>query len=341
MNAYEQTREHLLSQPMVWLITGAAGFIGSNLAESLLTLNQRVVGLDNFATGKRTNLDRVKEIVPREQWARFTFIEGDICDLEACQQACDGVDYLLHEAALGSVPQSIEDPLRTNAINVTGFLNMLVAARDQRVKRFVYAASSATYGDYVEVPQVEEKIGNPLSPYAATKYINELYANVFGRCYALETIGLRYFNVFGPRQDPNGPYAAVIPKWIAAMIQKEIIFVNGDGETTRDFCYIDNVTQANLLAATASRPDAVNQVYNVGANARTSLNELLLLIREYLMPFYPHLQNFKPTYRSFREGDVRDSQADISKASRLLGYEPAYTVRTGLRAALQWYMRNL
>jgi UDP-N-acetylglucosamine/UDP-N-acetylgalactosamine 4-epimerase len=341
MTAYEQAKGRLLARPMAWLITGVAGFIGSNLAESLLRLNQRVIGLDNFATGKRINLEQVRDAVQRKQWAQFTFIEGDICELGACRHACDGVDYVLHQAALGSVPHSIEDPIHTHESNVSGFLNMLVAARDCRVKRFVYAASCATYGDQPAVAQVEERIGSPLSPYALSKYVNELYANVFARCYALETIGLRYFNVFGPRQDPEGAYAAVIPKWISAMIRNEVVFVNGDGETSRDFCYIENVTQANILAATTSRPSAVNEIYNVGLNTRTSLNQLLLLLYEALKPFYAHLQCFKPAYRSFRPGDVRDSQADIGKATRLLGYEPGYTVETGLNAALEWYRQNL
>lgn len=341
MMAYEQTKKQILAHPMVWLITGVAGFIGSNLLESLLRLNQRVIGLDNFATVKPINLEQVKRKLPEKQWAQFIFIEGDICDLEACRRACDRVDYVLHHAALGSVPLSIADPVRTNESNVNGFLNMLVAARDNSVKRFVYAASCATYGDHPGSPSVEEKIGRQLSPYAVTKYVNELYAEVFGRCYALGAIGLRYFNIFGPRQDPEGAYAAVIPKWIAAMIRKETVFVNGDGETSRDFCYVEDVVQANLLAATTLRPEAVNQVYNVGANARTSLNQLFRLLCESLQPFYPHIQSFKPTYRDFQPGDVRDSQADISKATLLLGYKPAYTIRTGLNAALKWYMDNL
>lgn len=341
MTAYEQTKNWMLSHPMIWLITGTAGFIGSNLLEWLLRLDQKVIGIDNFSTGKRSNLEQVKGAVEPQQWGQFIFIEGDICDLEACRRACDGVDYVLHQAALGSVPHSIADPIRTNESNVTGFLNMLVAARDNSVKRFVYAASCAAYGDHPSSPSVEENIGRPLSPYALTKYVNELYAEVFGRCYALETVGLRYFNVFGPRQDPEGAYAAVIPKWIAAMIRNETVFVNGDGETSRDYCYIENVVQANLLAATTLRVEAVNQVYNVGVNARTSLNQLLRLLCESLRPFYPHLESCVPTYLGFRPGDIRDSQADISKAARLLGYYPGYTVRTGLSAALEWYMRNL
>ena len=341
MMAYEQTKKQILAHPMVWLITGVAGFIGSNLLESLLRLNQRVIGLDNFATVKPINLEQVKRKLPEKQWAQFTFVEGDICEVESCSRACEGVDYVLHHAALGSVPRSIEEPIRTNEVNVIGFLNMLVAARDNGVKRFVYAASCSTYGDHPALPKVEENIGRPLSPYAVTKYVNELYADVFGRCYALGAIGLRYFNIFGPRQDPEGAYAAVIPKWIAAMIRNETVFVNGDGETSRDFCYVEDVVQANLLAATTLRSEAVNQVYNVGSNARTSLNQLFRLLCESLQPFYPHIQSFKPTYRDFQPGDVRDSQADISKATLLLGYKPAYTIRTGLNAALKWYMDNL
>jgi UDP-N-acetylglucosamine 4-epimerase len=341
ITTYEQAKRRLLADPLAWLITGVAGFIGSNLAESLLRLNQRVIGLDNFATGKRINLEQVRDAVQRKQWAQFTFTEGDIRDLRACRCACDGVHYVLHQAALCSVPESIEDPIHTNENNVTGFLNMLVAARDSRVRRFVYAASCASYGDRSAVPQFEENIGNPLSPYAVSKYVDELYANVFSRCYALETIGLRYFNVFGPRQDPNGAYAAVIAKWIAAMIRNEIVLVNGDGETSRDFCYVENVTQANVLSGTTSTPGAVNQVYNVGVNAKTSLNQLFLLLYESLKPFYPHLESFTPTYSSFRPGDVRHSQADICKAARLLGYEPTHTVQTGLNTALEWYRQNL
>lgn len=341
MTAYELARQDLLAHPRGWLITGVAGFIGSNLAECLLRLDQRVTGLDNFATGKRANLEEVQNAVQPEQWSRFTFLEGDICDPRACLHACTGVQCVLHQAALGSVPESIDDPVRTNRSNVSGFLNVLVAARDRGVKRFVYAASSATYGDEASVPQVEDKIGRPLSPYAVSKYANELYANVFGRCYGMETIGLRYFNVFGPRQDPQGAYAAVIPRWISAMIRNEVVLVNGDGETSRDFCYVEDVTQANVLAATTSRPEALNQVYNVGLNARTTLNELLGLLRQALRAHYPHLQSFKPIYGPFRPGDVRESQADIGKAGALLGYRPAYTVQAGLEAALDWYRRTL
>ena len=341
MTIYDRVKDGLFTHPRTWLLTGVAGFIGSNLAESLLRLNQRVIGLDNFAAGKRINLEQVRDAVQRKQWAQFTFTEGDIRDLGVCRRVCNGVDYVLQQAALSSVPLSIQDPILTNECNVTGFLNMLVAARDSRVKRFVYAASSAAYGDHLAAAQIEEKIGSPLSPYAVSKYVDELYADVFSRCYAMETIGLRYFNVFGPRQDPKGAYAAVIPKWIAAMIRDEVVSVNGDGETSRDFCYIENVTQANVLAATTSSPGAVNQVYNVGLNVRTTLNQLLALLWGSLKPHYPHLQRFKPSYCSFRPGDVRESQADISKAVRFLGYEATYTVKAGLESALDWYRRNL
>ena len=341
MTAYEKLRTGLKRKPRAWLVTGAAGFIGSNIVETLLRLDQKVVGLDNFATSKKKNLEELKALVAPAQWSRFNFIAGDIRDLKVCQRACRGADYVLHQAALGSVPRSIEDPLNSNESNVTGFLNMLVAARDHRVKRFVYASSSAIYGDHPGLPKVEAVIGGPLSPYAVTKYVNELYADVFARCYGVETIGLRYFNVFGPRQDPDGPYAAVIPKWIAAMMKNIPVQINGDGETSRDFCYIDNVVQINLLAATTTNPKAVNQVYNVALNERTSLNELFALLRERLLPHYPRLQRYKPEYRDFRAGDVRHSQADIRKARRLLSFAPTHRIDQGLDAALDWYRRNL
>ena len=324
----------------VWLVTGVAGFIGSNLLETLLQSNQRVTGLDNFATGRQKNLDQVRKAVSREQWRRFKFLEGDIRRLEDCRQAMRGVHLVLHQAALGSVPRSVDDPLTSNASNVTGFLNMLVAARDAGAGRFVYASSSSVYGDDNRLPKIEQRTGHPLSPYAATKAMNEIYADVFARCYKLETIGLRYFNVFGPRQDPDGAYAAVIPRWIAAMIRNETVFVNGDGKTSRDFCYIANVVQANLKAATTTRPGAVNQVYNVAVAGRTSLNELLRLLRERLLPRFPHLKNFEPVYRDFRAGDVRHTLADISKARRLLGYRPDYGFEQGLDEALEWYVAD-
>lgn len=363
---YAQLKMQLAGEPHVWLITGVAGFIGSNLLETLLKLDQRVVGLDNFATGHQRNLDEVQSLVSAGQWANFNFIKGDIRNLEDCrramvftpaQQVGEGrgeggaqssvltqsyaVEYVLHQAALGSVPRSIENPITTNETNISGFLNMLVAARDAKVKRFVYAASSSTYGDHPGLPKVEDRIGKPLSPYAVTKYVNELYADVFARTYGFNTIGLRYFNVFGPRQDPNGAYAAVIPKWIASMIKNETIFINGDGETSRDFCFIENVVQINLLAATSVDPDAANQVYNVAVGDRTTLNQLYEQLHLNLLPRFPHLQNAKPTYRDYRAGDVRHSLADISKAATCLGYQPTHRIDGGLKVAMDWYVQYL
>lgn len=340
MTAYETLLATLPSQPKTWLVTGVAGFIGSNLLETLLKLNQRVVGLDNFATGHQHNLDEVQSLVSGEQWANFRFIRGDIRQLSDCQAACEGVDYVLHQAALGSVPRSLEDPITTNSTNIDGFLNMLVAARDAQVKRFVYAASSSTYGDHPALPKVEENIGKPLSPYAVTKYVNELYADVFARAYGFNTIGLRYFNIFGKRQDPNGAYAAVIPKWIASMIKHEPVYINGDGETSRDFCYIDNAVQANLLAATTENTDATNQVYNVAVGDRTTLNELFWHLHENLLPRFAHLQGFEPTYRDFRAGDVRHSLADMSKAQQLLGYQATHRIGEGLVTTMPWYIQQ-
>jgi UDP-N-acetylglucosamine/UDP-N-acetylgalactosamine 4-epimerase len=337
-DAFQALTQTLRVQPRTWLVTGVAGFIGSNLLEALLKLDQRVVGLDNFATGYPRNLDEVQQLVTPEQWARFAFIEGDIRNLADCQRACVGVDYVLHQAALGSVPRSIEDPLTTNASNITGFVNMLTAARDAGVQRFVYAASSSTYGDHPGLPKVEDQIGKPLSPYAVTKYVNELYADVYARCYGLQSMGLRYFNVFGPRQDPEGAYAAVIPKWIASLIKGEPVYINGDGETSRDFCYIANVVQANLLAATVQTPQAVNQVYNVAVGDRTTLNELYQQIGQALQMRMPDLLVGQPVYRDFRAGDVRHSLADISKAHKLFGYQPAVRVGQGLGLAMPWYV---
>ena len=343
-SAYNQLLAQLPKAPKTWLITGLAGFIGSNLLETLLKLGQRVVGLDNFATGHQRNLNEVQTLVTPEQWAQFRFIEGDIRNLADCQEACEGVDYVLHQAALGSVPRSVEDPIATNATNISGFLNMLVASRDANagkgVQRFVYAASSSTYGDHPGLPKVEDRIGKPLSTYAVTKYVNELYADVFAKTYGLQSIGLRYFNVFGPRQDPNGAYAAVIPKWIASMIQGEPIYINGDGETSRDFCYVANAVQANLLAATTMKPEAVNQVYNVAVGDRATLNELYAQLRSQLLPDYAQLQDAQPVYRDFRAGDVRHSLADISKASMQLGYVPTQRVRQGLTLAMPWYIAH-
>jgi UDP-N-acetylglucosamine 4-epimerase len=340
--AFDEIKSRLLQEQRTWLITGVAGFIGSNLLEALLKLNQKVVGLDNFATGHQKNLDEVKGLVSPEQWSQFNFIEGDIRRLEDCQRACEGVDYILHEAALGSVPRSVSDPIATNETNSTGFLNMLVAARDANggkgVRRFVYAASSSTYGDHPALPKVEENIGKPLSPYAVTKYVNELYADVFAKTYGLKSIGLRYFNVFGPRQDPNGAYAAVIPKWISSMIKAEAIYVNGDGETSRDFCFVNNVVQINLLAATVEAEDAINQVYNVAVGDRTTLNELYAQLKSKLLARYPHLGDAKPVYRDFRAGDVRHSLADIGKAAKRLGYAPTQRIGQGLEMAMPWYI---
>ena len=338
---YQELRADLAASPKRWLITGAAGFIGSNLLQTLLELDQHVVGFDNFATGHRANLQEVEHCVQPAQWRRFRFIEGDIRDSDACLRACDGVDFVLHQAALGSVPRSIEDPITTNSVNVGGFLEILSAARSAGVQRFVYAASSSTYGDHPGLPKVESLIGKPLSPYAVTKFANELYADVFSSTYGFSSIGLRYFNIFGGRQDPNGPYAAVIPKWIAALIQNEPVHINGDGETSRDFCYVANAVQANLLAATNLDTAAVNQVYNVAVGQRTSLNELFELLRAMLAPRFAHLAKASPIYRDFRAGDVRHSLADISKAQRLMGYEPTHTAGEGLSEAMGWYLRHL
>lgn len=338
MTAYTQLQTRLQSELHTWLVTGVAGFIGSNLLENLLKLNQRVVGLDNFATGHKRNLDEVQTLVSPTQWANFSFINGDICNMKDCQKAVTGVEYVLHQAAMGSVPRSVADPITTNAINISGFLNMLVAARDAKVKRFVYAASSSTYGDHSALPKVEDTIGKPLSPYAVTKYVNELYADVFGKTYGLQSIGMRYFNVFGPRQDPNGAYAAVIPKWISCMIKNEPVYINGDGETSRDFCYVNNAVQANLLAATVQTTEAVNQVFNVAIGDRTTLNKLYSELKAKLLPLYPHLLDAKPAFRDFRAGDVRHSTADISKAIHLLGYAPSQRIGQGLTLAMPWYV---
>lgn len=331
----------LRQRPRRWLITGVAGFIGSHLLEALLKLDQTVVGLDNYATGYARNLEEVREAAGAAAWRNLTFIEGDIRQLADCRRACAGVDFVLHHAALGSVPRSVEDPLASHETNLTGFVNTLVAARDAGIARFIYAASSSTYGDHPGLPKVEEAIGRPLSPYAVTKYANELYADVFARCYGMASIGLRYFNVFGPRQDPEGAYAAVIPRWIAQVIGGEPVYINGDGETSRDFCYVENAIQVNLLAATTEEPAALNQVYNVAVAERTTLNELFELERALLMEHFPRVRECRPRYREFREGDVRHSQADISKARNLLGYEPTHRVREGLKEAMGWYLRSL
>ncbi|WP_298973417.1 NAD-dependent epimerase/dehydratase family protein [uncultured Psychrobacter sp.] len=337
--AYEKVKASLVASPKTWLITGVAGFIGSNLLEELLLLNQKVVGLDNFATGFQHNLDEVQGLVSAEQWQGFTFIEGDIRELADCEQACAGVDYVLHQAALGSVPRSIANPIATNETNISGFLNMLVAARDANVLSFTYAASSSTYGDHPALPKVEDAIGKPLSPYAVTKYVNELYADVFASTYGFKTIGLRYFNIFGKRQAPDGAYAAVIPKWTAAMIAGDKVFINGDGDTSRDFNFIENAVQANILAAMASE-EAKNQVYNVAVGGRTTLNTLFTALKDNLaMNGVSYRQ--APVYRDFRAGDVRHSQADISKIKNALGYEPQFEIVAGIKKAMPWYVSFL
>lgn len=339
MTPYQHLLQELPRSPKSWLVTGVAGFIGSNLLEALLKLNQRVVGLDNFSTGYQHNLDEVRSLVSVEQWAKFRFIEGDIRDLPDCQRACKGVDYVLHQAALGSVPRSLADPINTNSVNISGFLNMLVSARDARVESFTYAASSSTYGDHPALPKLEDNIGKPLSPYAVTKYVNELYAEVFSKCYGFHTIGLRYFNVFGPRQNPNGAYAAVIPKWVSSLLNGEKVYINGDGETSRDFTFIENAIQANLLAATSSG-EARNQIYNMAVGERTTLEQLFYLVRDNLVPFGV-LASVEPQYRGFRAGDVRHSLADTSKAQRLLGYQPTHRIAEGIHSATRWYVDNL
>jgi UDP-N-acetylglucosamine 4-epimerase len=341
MSRYETVKKQLIKDPKVWLVTGVAGFIGSNLLEALLRLNQTVIGLDNFSTGYQHNLDEVELDLTSRQWDRFTFIEGDIRNPEDCVKATRGVDYVLHQAALGSVPRSINDPTTTNAVNITGFLNMLVAARDANVESFTYAASSSTYGDHPALPKVEENIGNPLSPYAVTKYVNELYADVFARTYGFKSIGLRYFNVFGKRQNPDGAYAAVIPKWVAAILNKEEVFINGDGETSRDFCYIDNTVQINLLAATTDNDKATDQVYNVALNDKTSLNKLYQMIEDRLIQKIQGVKKKEPIYRDFRAGDVRHSQANIDKAQELLSYQPKYMISEGMDETINWYVKKL
>lgn len=349
MTAYETLQEQLQKETQTWLITGVAGFIGSNLLETLLKLNQHVVGLDNFSTGHLRNLNEVQSLVTPVQWANFQFIEGDIRNINDCNCAMhwgaannlESVDFVLHQAALGSVPRSIEDPVTTNQNNIDGFLNILVAARDAKVKRFVYAASSSTYGDHPDLPKVEDKIGKPLSPYAVTKLVNELYAEIFAKTYHFNTIGLRYFNIFGRRQDPEGAYAAVIPKWLSAMINNDPVYINGDGKTSRDFCYVDNAIQANLLAASSLHENAANQVYNVAEGDRTSLNELYIHLRDSLADRFPYLKGAEPIYRDFRAGDVRHSLADVSKGKELLGYAPTHKIDQGLKEAIAWYIDNV
>lgn len=338
---YEEIKKKIGENPSIWLVTGVAGFIGSNLLEALLNLNQKVVGVDNFITGHQYNLDEVRNIVGEEKWQNFQFIEGNIIDPNICREACAGVDYVLHHAAVASVPRSIEDPILFHENNDTGFVNMLIAARDAKAKRLVFAASSAIYGDHPTLPKTESLIGRPLSPYAATKYINEIYADVFARCYGMEYVGLRYFNVFGKRQDPNGAYAAVIPKWIVSMIKGEPVIIHGDGETTRDFCHVENVIQANILAATTDNPEAINQMYNVAVGESTTLNELFSILRDELSIITGESQTMVPLYHDFRDGDIRHSSADISKAKILLGHDTTHQVRDGVRLAMDWYFKNL
>jgi UDP-N-acetylglucosamine/UDP-N-acetylgalactosamine 4-epimerase len=336
MTKYEQIQEDLLKLPKTWLVTGVAGFIGSNLLESLLKLNQCVVGIDNFSTGHQSNIDDVQRLVTTKQWSNFQFIRGDIRNIDVCQRACSNVNYVLHQAALGSVPRSLINPIATNDTNIGGFLNMLVSARDAKVQSFTYAASSSTYGDHSALPKVEGNIGNLLSPYAVSKYVNEIYAEIFARCYGFRSIGLRYFNVFGPRQDPDGAYAAVIPKWTLELLNNKQVMINGDGETSRDFSYIDNIIQANLLAATAHSENVTNEIYNIAVGERTTLNELFQNLRDALQTFGVN-QNVEPIYCDFRSGDVRHSQADVSKAQRLLGYNPTHTFKAGIKATVNWY----
>ena len=330
MHSYESAQQRIRGRKATWLVTGAAGFIGSHLAEALLKLGQDVVALDNLSTGKRSNLPR---------GARF--MEGDIRDLDTCRRACAGADVVLHQAALGSVPRSIDDPISSMESNVNGFLNMLVAARDAGVSRLVYASSSATYGDHPALPKLEPVIGKPVSPYGMTKYMNELTAGVFSTCYGFDSVGLRYFNVFGPRQDPNGAYAAVIPAFISSLILEKTTYIYGDGKTARDFCFIDNVVQANLLAATTDSAEALNQVYNVAYGEQTSLLELYETIKAVLVPRFPQLASARPVHRETRRGDIKFSLADIGKAKRLLGYAPQWRVRDGLEKTVDWYIANL
>lgn len=348
MNKYQEIQKILKKTPKTWLITGVAGFIGSNLLETLLKLDQHVVGLDNFSTGYKQNLNEVKSLVTSKQWSNFKLINGDIRNLETCQNACKKIDFILHQAALGSVPRSIKDPIQTNEVNINGFLNILLAGRDNSVKNIVYAASSSTYGDEKSLPKIEEKIGNPLSPYAVTKYVNELYAEVFVRAYGVNAVGLRYFNVFGKRQDPNGDYAAVIPKWISTLLNNEIVNINGDGETSRDFCYIENVIQANLLAAISENKVKIreekrakmSEVYNIALGKRTTLNQLYIKIKELLSQYDEKVKRAEPAYRDFREGDVRHSEANITKAKADIEYNPEHSLERGLSECIDWYVKN-
>jgi len=341
MSAYEATQARIKREPKTWLVTGVAGFIGSHLLEALLKLDQRVVGLDNFSTGKKRNLEQVKVLVSAPQWQRFQFTEGDIVDLGTCSRACKGADFVLHEAALGSVPLSMAEPLRCHASNVTGFLNVLMAAREAKVQRVVYASSSAVYGDDPVLPKVEDQLGKPLSPYAASKVMDEIYARVFAGAFGLVSIGLRYFNVFGPRQDPAGTYAAVIPKWLSAMLRREPARIHGTGATSRDFCFVENIVQSNLLAATTQNPAALNQIYNIGLGQKTTLMELFDILQGVLQRMFSDLPQQRPIHEDFRPGDVLHSLADIRKAQQQLGYAPTQGLEQGLDLAMDWYCANL
>ena len=333
-------RARLGQAPARWLVTGCAGFIGSNLVQSLLALGQEVVGLDNLSTGFARNLDEVARLAGPEPWSRFAFIEGDVRDAADCARAVRGVRYVLHQAALGSVPRSIAQPLASHASNVDGFVQLLDAARQAGVERFVYASSSSVYGDHPALPKIEDRLGRPLSPYAATKLIDEVYADVYARTYAMACVGLRYFNVFGPRQDPDGAYAAVVPRWVASLLRGEPVIVNGDGLTSRDFCFVDNAVQANLLAATTPLA-APHEAFNVAVGERTTLDELFAAIVDALAPLVPHVRDVRPQRGAFRPGDVRHSLADIGKAQRLLGYAPTHRVADGLRQAMPWYLATV
>ena len=338
---YNKVKNRLLNEQKIWLITGVAGFIGSNLAEALLKLNQKVISLDNFSTGHAYNLRHIQHSVSPKEWENFTFIEGDITNFETCQEITKNVDIVLHQAALGSVPRSIDTPVISNHANVTGFLNMLTAAKDNGVKRFVFASSSSVYGDSQELPKVESRTGNLLSPYAVTKYVNELYMGVFQKCYGMEAIGLRYFNVFGKRQDPNGAYAAVIPKWIGQILEGEDVFINGDGETSRDFTYIENVIQANILAGTTENKEAFGQAFNTAIGGRETLNNLYSAIVNGLKENLPELEIKEAIYRDFRAGDIRHSNANIDKMRELLGYEPTHSLEQGLNESIAWYINDI
>jgi UDP-N-acetylglucosamine 4-epimerase len=339
MPKYRKIKDNLLSEPKTWLITGVAGFIGSNLLQELLVLNQTIVGADNLSTGCQSNLTEVQKQVTKKQWSRFMFHKGDISKINFCKSICRDVDYVLHQAALGSVPRSLKDPIKTNDSNITGFLNMLVAARDSKVQNFIYAASSSTYGDHKALPKREDRIGKPLSPYAITKYVNELYAEIFFKSYNFNSIGLRYFNVFGKRQSPNGAYAAVIPKWLASIVNNQSVQINGDGSTSRDFCYVDNAVQANILAACTTNKKALNQIYNIALGDKTSLKDLFNVIHQEVLK-HKIIETIPPQYQDFREGDVKHSQADISKAKKLLGYRPTHKIHLGIKELVSWHINN-